>query len=145
MQTVAFLPDYPGLTEVLARYGRGDGETRFGCPRYLSLGVNGHYFIKSKSHTAWDLPEDLLKQSWWQGGKVKPVRHGGNVKAVWLGMNDAWVVELTDGTTRQDLKGQYSSNENLLERKVQIGFGSKRAGHRIKVPLFTAFYSSRVC
>jgi hypothetical protein len=88
--------------------------------------VNGHYFIKTKSRSAWDLPKDLLEQSWWQAGKVK---------AVWLGMNDAWVVELKDGATRQDLKGQYSSNENFLERKVQTGFGSKRAGHRIKVCL----------
>jgi len=121
---VTFLPDYPGLAEVLTKYRQDDGGTSFGCPRYLSLGVNGHYFIRSQAHSAWDLPRDLLEQSWWKPSKIK---------AVWLGMNDAWVVELKDGATRQDLKGHYSSNNNLLEQKIKTGFGSKRAGHRIEV------------
>jgi hypothetical protein len=121
---VSFLPDYPGLAEVLAKYRLEDGGTSFGCPRYVSLGVNGHYFIRSNSNSAWDLPRDIIEQPWWQGDKIK---------AVWLGMNDAWVVQLKNGATRKDLKGQYSNSGHLLREKIQTGFGTKRPGQRIKV------------
>ncbi|KAH8757824.1 hypothetical protein F5882DRAFT_417839 [Hyaloscypha sp. PMI_1271] len=70
---MTFLPDYPGLVEVLAKYRQDEGGTSFGCPRYLSLGVNGHYFIRSQAHSAWDLPKDLLEQSWWKPSKIKAV------------------------------------------------------------------------
>jgi hypothetical protein len=126
---VSFLPDYPGLAEVLAKYRLEDGGTNFGCPRYVSLGVNGHYFIRSNSHSVWDLPRDILEQPWWQGDKIK---------AVWLGMNDAWVVQLKNGATRKDLKGQYSNSDHLLREKIQTGFSTKRPGQRIKVCIVLA-------
>jgi hypothetical protein len=121
---VSFLPDYPDLEKELSKHRSKDGRTSFGCPRYLSLGVNGHYFIRSSSNNSYNLPKDLMEV--WGGQTDK-------IKAVWLGMNDAWVMQLNNGAVRKNLRNQYSSNENLLEVKLNTGFGTKRAGRRIKV------------
>ena len=48
-------------------------------------------------------------------------------------MNDAWIVQMTDGRKNYSLKGQYSANERALEAAIDKGFGKRRDGQRIKV------------
>lgn len=73
-----------------------------------------------------NLPKDLTSKPWW------PLQSKlSKVKAVWLGMNDAWVVQLKSGERYCDLKGQYAGK---LEEMIRSGINPQtRAGQRIKV------------
>ncbi|KAJ5678493.1 uncharacterized protein N7477_004126 [Penicillium maclennaniae] len=131
-EQLSFLPDYPGLAAFLDKYRKADtadldenksASTESGCPRYVSLGVNGHYYLRTNRRHAWDLPEELMSQPWYSENKVK---------AVWLGMKDAWVAQLKNGERRYNLQGQYSGNSGKLEENIERGFGRKRPGQRIK-------------
>lgn len=125
---VSFLPDYPELARWLAKHRQrasGEDKTESGCPRYVSLGANGHFFLAtSANNCVRSVPADLSERWFWQ--------HHSDIKAVWLGMDDAWVVQLKNGEKYFDLKGHYGGNDGELADKINSGFGKKRAGQRIK-------------
>jgi hypothetical protein len=84
--TVKSLPDYPVLADHLKN------EPKIGCPKCVSLGVNGHYFVRfRKRSSVYNLPCAATSHSNFDIKKVK---------AVWLGMEESFVLMQNDRTRR---------------------------------------------
>ncbi|KAF7547861.1 hypothetical protein G7Z17_g7435 [Cylindrodendrum hubeiense] len=80
-------------------------------PDILSLGVNGHYFIRAENgEEKWDLPADVSKKLFAKPTSISPVA------SVWLGCGDAFVAQRKDGTKVVELNGQYPGLEATLEK-----------------------------
>ncbi|CAM1505055.1 Fc.00g106920.m01.CDS01 [Cosmosporella sp. VM-42] len=83
---------YPGLWSWLME------QRPLECPAQLSLGVNGNYFVGTKGGVMqYQLPQTILDQ----GGSFE------DVERIWLGADDAYVMEKAGNELVWDLKGHY--------------------------------------
>ncbi|KAH7163559.1 hypothetical protein B0J13DRAFT_38946 [Dactylonectria estremocensis] len=98
------LEDYEGLVEFLDEH---DVER----PELLSLGVNGHYFIRAENgEEKWDLPASVARTLFAGSASASPIT------GVWLGSCDAFVAQRKDGSRIVELHGQYPGLETTLLR-----------------------------
>ncbi|KAH6989347.1 hypothetical protein BKA56DRAFT_668497 [Ilyonectria sp. MPI-CAGE-AT-0026] len=78
-------------------------------PEILSLGVNGHYFIRAENgEEKWDLPAQVTQ-------KLFTPTAASPIANVWLGCGDAFVAQRQDGTKVVELHGQYPGLKETLE------------------------------
>ncbi|KAH7171478.1 hypothetical protein EDB81DRAFT_778566 [Dactylonectria macrodidyma] len=105
------LEDYEGLVEFLDEH---DVER----PEILSLGVNGHYFIRAENgEEKWDLPAKVARTLF--AGSA-PASSASPVDSVWLGSCDAFVAQRKDGSRIVELHGQYPGLEATLLRTSRV-------------------------
>ncbi|KAI0485248.1 hypothetical protein GGR56DRAFT_617389 [Xylariaceae sp. FL0804] len=89
------LPAYPGLDRHLSENAQGD-------PLCVSLGEDGHYFMRGDRGSAWNLPaqaEEFLESRPSDDPVVK----------LWLGKDDAYYAETRGGRAEWNMQGNYGS------------------------------------
>ncbi|KAJ5203307.1 hypothetical protein N7449_005386 [Penicillium cf. viridicatum] len=110
-----FEHEYPSLYRNFKEHIRGQ------CPTTVALGVHGHYFFSTDETKFWDLPSEI-------GAVTAPT----DIKQLWLGRNDAFVLVKESGTINFNLKDQYGNLSGIL-RKLQAN------GQSIKVSDFYSY------
>ena len=86
---------YPGLQ----KYLRSNDSN----PVCVAVGENGHYFFRSENGaSAWCLPQDVEDH-------IEPDNDDNPVEHLYLGKDDAYYAQLSDGSNRWDLRGNYGS------------------------------------
>jgi hypothetical protein len=78
-----------------------------GCPRCISLGMEGSYFINVAG-----------KKSIQYHPNTQLSLHLQNIRRLWWGFEGSYVVELEDGQVNRDLRGHYIGLEDLLQDKT---------------------------
>lgn len=110
--TLAYrLGAYPGLQAYL--------RSNDSNPVCVALGENGHYFFHSEDGaSAWCLPQEIEDH-------IEPDNDKNPVEHLFLGKDDAYYAELSNGATRWNLRGNYGSLDtevsHLTSKMVCLG------------------------
>lgn len=104
--------EYPSLYTKLKVRIKGD------CPTAVALGPHGHYFFAADESKYWKL-----------SAEIKTVTAPTNIKQLWLGRNNAFVLVKVSGTIKFNFKGHY---DDLSEILCKV----KTRGQSIKVSYF---------
>ncbi|KAL2836886.1 hypothetical protein BJY01DRAFT_251765 [Aspergillus pseudoustus] len=97
--------EYPGLEKGIAK------EKLYGCPETIALGDSQSYYFSTDKRTLWCLA-DIVR-----AGYVALK----NIKNLWLGKNDSFVLVKTSRQLVWDLRGQYGGLEELLKNAPREG------------------------
>lgn len=102
---------YPGLQTYL--------RSNDSNPVCVALGENGHYFFHSEDGaSAWCLPQEIEDH-------IEPGNGNNPVEHLFLGKDDAYCAELSNGATRWNLRGNYGSLDmeisHLTSKMVCLG------------------------
>lgn len=96
---------YPGLEKHL----RENGSDGLIC---LSLGEDGHYFLRSEWGAAWNLPESTKDHV------GLPGKDYDSVELLFLGIDDAYYAETRNPAVRWDFKGNYDSLDATIRHRT---------------------------
>ena len=88
---------------------------QWGCPTSVALGDNGRYFFRSSWGAFYRLSQDV----------VSALGNMSEVNRLWLGKNEAYVAEKSDGSILWGLKGQYIGLAEHIKANYITGEGIK--------------------
>lgn len=95
--------NYPGLRTHLIE------DDVNGCPKCVSLGPDGNYFMRSDWGNAWNLPPNVKNSI----GIDDSSR--STVEDLWLGIDASYVAQRANGKLTWNLNGQYGSLDQTLQ------------------------------